>query len=557
MAKINLEYMMLGIFFLTMMFLGPGEIFGNKISHDYPFGYGASDAFQHQTRAEFIKDTGNFRYEADYISKGFEDVIGRYPPILYHISVIFSQAAGIEVYDSIFLIVLIFGIISSLLFYFVIKLFNPSVALLSLPLSILIFSNPNAIGYLWGHWPALLSQSFLVLLFWSMSRFELKNSYLFVSISLIGMFLTHSSEFIFGVIFLILFFAIRLIFKKSMIKEFRSMLIAAGIFFVATGYYIIIFLNTWVIAQPYEFLVQPIWEGNPGFYLTGFGILLIFMVLGLAYSFKELKGVHCALVAALAMLIGGFTNYIGFDVRAFQIRFFWPIYLSVFFGLGSYLLLKLVIKRYSSIYSVPLFLILITVFSGMISFPAIANIDNQKIPLLPSSNLETNSGLMDPEHWESLRWISENTEKDSKVYFFYGDIYTQDALLRNSKRVHYLVDPEDFINSLNNRELKQKYVTETPGDSGGMIAVRKSLFEFEYVETKVPKEEIFGLRDICDNDYIVFDKITYQEVLGQYNQIIGQNLLENDYIFPVFDNRVVTILKNDKPGVICIDEGNF
>jgi hypothetical protein len=369
--------------------------------------------------------------------------------------------------------------------------------------------------------------------------------------------LTHSSEFIFGIIFLTFFFTLRLISKKIKLKEIKTLFIAASIFLIVTGYYIIIFFNTWVIAQPYEFLIQPIWEGNPGFYLTGFGILLIFILIGLIFSFKYIKEGQSAVIVAFAMLLSGFTNYIGFDVRAFQIRFFWPIYLSVFFGLGLYFIIKLVVKTYRSIYSVPIFLILMTVFSGMIDFPIITEINNQQIPLVPAANLRSSGGLMDSEHWEALKWISEKTEKDSKVYFFYGDIYTQDALLRNSKRVHYLVDPENFIKSLNGRELKREYITETPGDSGGMIAVRESLFKFDYVETKITKEEFFGLRDICSNDYIVFDKLTYQEVLGQYNQVIGQSLLKNNHIIPVFDNRVVTILKNDMPGENCIEERKF
>ena len=40
------------------------------------------------------------------------------------------------------------------------------------------------------------------------------------------------------------------------------------------------------------------------------------------------------------------------------------------------------------------------------------------------------------------------------MYFFYGDIYSQDALLRNSKRTHYQVDPTDFIDALKEEYLK-------------------------------------------------------------------------------------------------------
>src|SRR3989344_3858198 len=137
MAKIDLEKIILLIFFALLLFLGPGTLFDHKIKHDFPFAYSASDSFQHQVRAEAIKDAGNFRYEAMYISKGIENAVGRYPPVLYHLAVVMSYASGIEVYDSIFFIVAFFAVIATFIMYLIIKDFNRAVALLSLPLSIL------------------------------------------------------------------------------------------------------------------------------------------------------------------------------------------------------------------------------------------------------------------------------------------------------------------------------------------------------------------------------------------------------------------------------------
>src|SRR3989338_5271921 len=138
-----------------MLYLGPGVMFDHKIAHDFPFAYSASDSFQHQVRAEAIKDQGNFRYEAFYISDGIEGTIGRYPPSLYHIAVILSYTSGTEVYDSIYFTVMFFAVIASLASYFIIKNFNKTVALLALPLPMLIFSFPVSLGFLWGHWPSL------------------------------------------------------------------------------------------------------------------------------------------------------------------------------------------------------------------------------------------------------------------------------------------------------------------------------------------------------------------------------------------------------------------
>ena len=61
--KLDLEKIILLVFFAVIIYLGPGVLFDHSISHDFPFAYGASDAFQHQTRAEAIKDIGN-RFDA-------------------------------------------------------------------------------------------------------------------------------------------------------------------------------------------------------------------------------------------------------------------------------------------------------------------------------------------------------------------------------------------------------------------------------------------------------------------------------------------------------------
>lgn len=546
MTKIDLEKVILLIFFILILFQGPGVLFDHKIKHDFPFAYLASDAFQHQVRADAIKDAGNFRYEAPYISKGLENVIGRYPPVIYHLAVILSYASGIEVFDSIYFIVTFFAIIASFIMYFIIRDFNKTVALLSLPLSLIIFSHPPAIGFLWGHWPSILSQSFLMLFLWSIINLNLKKSYLIIAMSLSAMALTHMPPFIFAFIFLALFFGIKLLTRKLNNSDIKNMVTAFVIFFIVSFYYLVIFFNTWAKAQPYEFSTQPIWEGNPGFYLGGFGLLLPIILLGIIFSLPKLKDMHVALIAAFVMLLSGFTNYIGFDVRAFQIRFLWPIYLSVFMGLGIYILLKFIIKRWRFIYTAGIFAVLIFVFLGTLNLPNI-----------PQLNRDTSPGVMNLLHWEALEWIKGNAEKDAKIYFFYGDIYSQDALLRNTKRFHIQVDNDEFINSLQERKIKRNYISEIPGDGGGNIVTRKSFFEFIDLTKVKPKEFFFGNRDICSFDYLVFDKVSGQNVLVQYNLLIASELLKKDFINAVFANEIVVILKNDNIGADCIEERSF
>ena len=70
------------LFFLVGMLLwfGNASLWGHEISHGFPYGLGASDAFQHQSRTQAIKEMGGYANEIPYIVHGFDDVVGFYPP---------------------------------------------------------------------------------------------------------------------------------------------------------------------------------------------------------------------------------------------------------------------------------------------------------------------------------------------------------------------------------------------------------------------------------------------------------------------------------------------
>tara|TARA_B100001964_G_scaffold59471_1_gene67532 strand:+ start:57143 stop:58819 length:1677 start_codon:yes stop_codon:yes gene_type:complete len=554
--KIDLEKILLALFFAFILFVSLGSLFNHNIKHEFPFAYFASDAFQHQVRAEAIKDMGNFKYEAAYISKGIEGIEGRYPPVLYPLAVILSHALGVETYDSILITVVFFAIIGSFIMYFIIKNFSKTAALLSLPLSLIIFSHPVSTGFLWGHWPSLLSQSFLLLFFWAVMRLDLDKSFLIIAVVLSAITLTHTSEAIFAMLFLALFFGIKLLAKKLSVRDIKIVAISIALFFIISFYWLVIFQNTWAKSETYNFVVQPIWDGNPGFYIAGFGFLLIPMIAGLIFSLPKLKQLHVSLILAFTMLIAGFLNYIGFGLRSFQARFFWPIYLSVFFGFGLYALLKFIIRKWNFTYTAVIFIVFSLLFVGMVKFPIIKQTSYNVIPSIPYANVPTGPGIMNPLHWEALEWISKNTPEDSKAYFFYGDIYSQDALLRNSKRFHAQVVPDDFIDAINKREIRRVYDTEFPGDSGGGIITRPSFFSF-YNKENTLDEDLFGKKDICQFDYYIFDKASRQEAFAQYNLLIANEMVTKNFIEPVFENQLIVILKNNNPGDDCIEERSF
>ena len=142
------------------------------------------------------------------------------------------------------------------------------------------------------------------------------------------------------------------------------------------------------------------------------------------------------------------------------------------------------------------------------------------------------------------------------MYFFYGDSYNQDAILRNSKRLHAQIVPEGFIEALQNRQIKKVYQTEAPADHGAGMPYFKSFLKIslhskEDADYWLLKPYI----DVCLFDYHVFDKASRQQVLTQYNMLIATEMLKKNASI-VFDNDEVAILKNNK-GEDCIDKASF
>ena len=181
-----------------MLWIGLADSWGHRIQHNYPYSYLASDTFQHQTRAQWIKDTGNYRFEAPHYSAGFTDIVGFYPPILNHLSALFSHVSGLEVYDTIILLTVLFAITGALIFYFIFRAWNIHIALLSLPLTIYIFTIREArLAFFWGHWSALLGDFFFVSVCWLLLNIEKKYSAIFSHLTIRNNFGAHCSNSIF------------------------------------------------------------------------------------------------------------------------------------------------------------------------------------------------------------------------------------------------------------------------------------------------------------------------------------------------------------------------
>ncbi len=511
----------------------------------------ASDTFQHQIRADSIKQMGNYRYEAPYIAGGFKDAIGFYPPLMYHLDVIMSYASGLEIYDISYLLVFIIIAFSALTFYFIIRKLNKHIAMLALPLSLLLFSRGPGIGpyalITWGSWPLIFGQFFLICFFWYFSNYNLKNSWIFLAIFLSAMALQHQIELVFAAFFIIIILFIWFIKKELTLKKIKQLFIGGALSLIISIYYLIIFKFTLTRTQTIKlFDVIKTTSTDQTLYLSNFGLILIFIILGMALSLFILKKkFSIAILISFFMFVVGFGNYIGFGRHSFKTRCLWPIYISLFMGITIYYLLKLIIKKWKTAYSFALVIPLLLILSGIIS-----------IPFVPHSERFTSPGIMDLYHWQALTWVRENTDEDSRVLFLYGDIYNQDALLRNTFRAPHMIDTEEYLLALNNKIIKRHIEIDLLGDHHGVYyAYRKSFFDYGYHADEMGRAYFYNsTRDMCDFDYIIVDKVSRQEALAQYNIIVANELLKKDFIKPVFDNNFIVILNNNNRGENCLAE---
>ena len=378
--KLRADEIVIAVFVFLFLFYGLGNLWGHQLAHPFPYSYQASDTFQHQVRAESIKVMGSYRMEAPWIVAGYTDNVGFYPPILYHLGVALSYGSGLETYDSTYLIVFLFALLASLAVYVIAKRYTAH-AVLVLPFCLLLFSIASLVGFTWGSWPSLLSQAFLLLFAWSILT---KQRFWISAIALSAIALTHTSELIFVVLFWGALIIYRL-FKKEFRKEDWIEAVKTGVLFLLISlWYLIIFYFTWAKAQPFRFSVVADWGNTPVVSLFSLGILSLLFILGMGISVfkKEWREVG---ILSLILLLAGFTNYIGFDVRAFQLRQFWPVYLGIAAALGLGYLLSLVKLPKIASSGIAVLLAIVIVFGA---------------PGLPKMAKAESQGIMNPYHWE-------------------------------------------------------------------------------------------------------------------------------------------------------------
>ncbi|MEM4260275.1 MAG: glycosyltransferase family 39 protein [Candidatus Woesearchaeota archaeon] len=536
-----IEILFLVMLFTSLFFFLNSNPYNNKITHDFPHSYFASDGFAYYFLSQHLNDIGNQKYHPSYSAAGHDNVLWIHGITIYAVTAIFARISGIEVYDSLYFIATLMVVLNALVVYLIIKDYNKKVAIISGAFFAFIFLKNFYFTYLWGQLGAVSGMLFMTGIIWCLMRIDLKKSYIFLIIFFTGTILAHIPEFFFAIGFIIVFLILKSIIESKIPwKNIKNLVISGIISLVITSYYIILFIFGSYKSQGGSFEIVTVKEASVGLRVVSFsdfGIpIIILLLIGIGallfYLFFK-KKFHAAAVMALTYFVIGFGNYAGLGYRAFHVRAFWPFLIAPLFGIGIYFILKMVIKKIHIIF---VLLISITAFIFITS--------SFYLPVI-------GPGILDKDHWDSFQWINTNTNESARIFLFYGDGYSQDGRL--IKRITYFINPEDYIDSLRNNKIKRYYKSELfTLHIGFLMYWKKPLTPGYYsIEENI---DFNGYQDVCSFDYIVFDKISaVAPGLAQANMYVEELFKKNNMI-EVYSNAAVSIVKNNNPGGNCFEK---
>ncbi|MCF7861348.1 hypothetical protein K9M79_03795 [Candidatus Woesearchaeota archaeon] len=521
-----------------------GHYIGPSIDHDIPYAYTSSDSFWNLAIYEDTAQSGDFKYYGGHFQGGFDDVIAFHPPLLYHLVPLISEISGIEIHDTNWFILGFLMINSCLVMYLIIRKINRNVALMALPVMLGVFSVPHAESLYQGLWSYLIATIFLIPFGWSIMQGSEKNSWTYIGIFGACLAMTHIPELVFGFLFVMVYMVLKLVIARFNVANWFSEnknVILGGIFAVVLSLnFIIIFNYTWLAKSGEKLSFEPLTQvtglGMPVVLFSDLGVIGWMALIGGLLTIWNIKK-NPELLFPVLMFLLGFSNYFLFGARGLQTRYFWPVYIAAFVGLLFYSIFTVIPKNVDR--KVLTMVCTIIIFAFMI---------------FTISPAEYRGSLVNADRYDTLKYISQSTEADSRVLFFFSEAHNQGAFLVLSERVPYILYMNNVIEYASNNSYSRVYRGSLVSDGKGGLPYRNGLFDFGYHldEPGVTIEDM----DLCSFPYIVFDRRTSMSQLNpvfQYSLSVAEKLINSGNFAVVYQNDQNVILKNNLVGGDCVE----
>ncbi len=572
-ASLNFEYAFLIIFSLAFLATGLG-VFGQTLSHQYPTGYFASDSFFHQAETTWLKDQGIIKYALPGMEGGRKDVYDSHPPFVFEAAGVLSFATGLQVYDAIYLLVIIMLLLLALSIYIIIRRFSRNAAMIGIPLTLLVYTAPFSQVINFGQWLFIAGALFMVACFWAISRLEEKHSFVLLGIFLAATAIAHQPELLFAGLFLAIFLAAKWLRTKHSVKDWAPIAGAGVIALALSAYSLNIFRMTWMMTYLTDAkLGLTTDEGifGKGFsdvslasigidvhisMLTIVGLLILAgIILTIFLIMNKKKELMPAYIGIFIIAIS-YLTFLGLAKRAFAHRWLWHFYLAFFFGIATYYAMKKIIANWNPAYSAIIGIVLIIAFAA------------------PSYG-KTQGSIMDQYNWEALKWVSQNTPENAQIFVFNMGALQQSSSLYNDRRVNFIVHRNSYLNafanqneqvsSLDDIKIMDTYEFGLASAYSHLLCSNGGAFNYGYYHTYLPtadptchpdfKEPIPPERNIklCSMEYYYITTASGNQAVDAYNQALVQNLVKKQWIKQIYSNPTTKILKNEKPGNDCLD----
>jgi len=471
-----------------------------------------------------------------------------------------AYALGIPVYDAQTLCGILIVILTALIFFVLLEEYDPRLAYLALPLYVFLFTFPFVSGLVFGVLPAIFGFLFLFATLFMLFHMGIRHSSIPLGIFLSAMVMGHTVRalelFFFGGAFFVCAFLL----KKIDLGFVKKVIISGLLSLILSLYYLVMFWHRFSEDRSSSLDYVP--QNAARYLLINLGdfgliqyVILAGLVLCLYFLIKERKKI-ASLIFIFPILSFLLVFFLRIN-RMYQVTFFWPVFLSLAFGLVLFFITSqkwfFPINKHLAVYLViSLCLSLFFVYEYYYSFSE---------PVL--KNIASGGPLPVQEQWDNLIWISKNTPSNATVLFFYltnsdeGDIYPFFV----SKRLSFFVPLNELDEAINQSNVAYNYgVSDTSvsffykrGDNTPFKIIKLNKSEYTKQWTVCDFDYIYGKRAIRLYDFEGETKVPVQiEKRVLYTIKFINTLLKNKNFSIVFQNDEAYILKNNNPGGDCV-----
>ncbi len=542
--QVNMEHVFLLVFFIFFA-MGTSTYSTGHIDNEAPAFFYARDALWSTQMAYTLDERGFIDFRSPYEMDMQTDAVFHRPPMFPIIAVTLAHGIGIQIPNAGFHFMLFIAFFSALCFYLIIRKINVHIAMLSLPLSLFIFTSPFSTYATWGHW---FSATNILFVFGGLLCFLfIKERRMWVVFGLLfgaGL-LSHVRESVYFIYFFAVYFGFLFV-TKHMDWRLMTKTVKGGMLggLLALGFMPYILFR---LKEGSGDLIHITFRKNANTpVLQNFGWIWIVLVVGLVCALMLIWSKKRSTVSHQAFRVGvlygaifllfTYLSYFSdhFSKAGSQDRFYWPFVLALFFGLVLYRIITFISKRTA-------------VQWGTIGFALAAILVTMGIFVMAVPGDMPPYIYMYPETWQSFQWIQENTLSNEWTVYLYGDNLNGDSLFWMAKRPFAWVDQQDFFNKMTNGTVTSHF--KFGGSEAYRYEVKTGPFSYAYKENKPDPG-----KTLCDFDYVYMNYVSISQPLVQYATTIGNVLMEKHQFTPIFKNGLAVILKNNNVGGECIGE---